>query len=118
MNNLNSEYIKTQVSMINKDRINLQESELNEKYSEFKQKYPKIWEGIFAGVFSIEKFDKLVKAYTSTYTSTNGEHKQKKFESDKNVGELLAQEYLYPVFGIPQTESRKKATDIAVKKSV
>jgi hypothetical protein len=113
MNNLNSEYIINQVSMLNKDLPKLSKQDIDTKYSEFKQKYPKIWEGIFLGVFTLEKFENLIEVHNKSYSCTKGDHLQKKFQSDKNVGEILAREYLYPVFGYPPDGDLTNATQLA-----
>lgn len=68
---------------------------LDTKYSEFRMKYPKIWAYILSGNFDPKMFKKMCDVYEKSFESTQGGYTDKKLKSDFEVGNLLAEKYIY-----------------------
>ena len=114
--NLNSEYIINTFYSYQLDKTFKTEDELNEKYLEFRRKYPKIYDNFVNGLFTVEKFKQLLSIHNNIYNNTAGTHKKKNFESSAKISETLAKEYLYPVYGEPSQQDKNKARLKAMKK--
>lgn len=115
--NLKGEYIIDTFLNYKKDKLIYTKQELEEKYQDFKKKYPKIYLSFVDNVFEISKFETLLNIHKESYKKTQGDHKSKKFESDTKVSEELAKEYLYPVIGEPSENQKKIAKKKAWKKA-
>lgn len=115
--NLNSDLIIETYNTYKIDKETKTQQELNAKNEDFIKRYPKIWLSFLDNVFELEKFKQLISIHEKSYNSASGNHKAKKFESDTQVSETLAKEYLYPVIGEPSKQDKKKAYKKAWKKA-
>ena len=104
------------IKLIDKDRKNMSRYKLETKWDSFAKKYPKTWLNIVDGNFIISHFERKLDLYISHYNRQTGNHYDKKFKADSNLGEDLAQEYLYPTTGIPSDEDKHIALALAAKK--
>lgn len=89
------------------DARTLKESEINEKYSELKEKFPKLFYMAMTPNFNIDRLGGLLD-YRDKATQDN----IPELVRDVTVSEEFAKEYLYPVVGEPTLEQKK----IAAKK--
>jgi hypothetical protein len=113
----NSEYIISQAECIQNDKKTLSRYQLESKHEEFAKKYPKLWLGIMDNVFNIEQFKELVNIRNKAYTNTRGDHADKSFSSDVEVGEVLARKFLYKSTGEPTKQQKNSAYSKVLAKS-
>lgn len=95
---------------IEEDKKSLSKNDIQIKYKDFKDKYPKLFLSMLDGIFNKQQFMELVDIRRKTFAANkNKNHKIKKFESDINVSEHLARKYLYPVMGEPSEKQKREA---------
>lgn len=102
---------------ITNDQKELTRDQLERKYEDFAQKYPKTWINIMDGSFSIYQLERNVEIYEKYYKKSSGTHENRRFEADVGFGEHLAQQYLYPKTEQPSKEQKNKALALARKKA-
>lgn len=110
------EYIIETSRKIKDDKKTLGDNELEDKYSDFSEKYPKIWLAIKDNVFDENMLKSMVKVYNKTYSKTTGNDLMRKTKSDISVGELLAEKYLYKNGTRPDSQSKQEAYKKIMKK--
>ena len=99
------------------DQKTLTRDQLERKYEEFAQKYPKTWLNIMDGSFSVYQLERNVELYEQYYNRSTGSHENKRFEADVGLGEHLARKYLYPKTENPSQQQKNKALALARKKA-
>ena len=114
---LNSEYIIEQATIIQDDKKTLNQYQLESKHEEFAKKYPKVWLGIMDGIFNIQQFKELINIRNKSYKKARGDHEDKRFTSDVEVGETLARKFLYNKTGEPTKQQKNDAYSKVLAKS-
>lgn len=93
------------VKSLRNDSHSLNESQINEKYSEFKEKFPKLFYMCMTPNFDIECLNGLLNFRDKAERDNISD-----LERDVAVGEKFAKRYLYPVVGKePSIEEKKEA---------
>lgn len=105
------------IKQIMKDQKEITRDQLERKYQEFSEKYPKTWISIMDGAFNINQLETNVKLYERFYKKSSGPHQNRRFEADVGFGEHLAKKYLYPTTGTPTQEQKNRSLAIARKKA-
>lgn len=96
----------------------LTRAQMETKYGEFAEKYPKTWVNILDNKFQLSHLERQVEVYEHMFKKSKGRtYEQKKYETEKQFGEKLAEQYLYPTFGKPDNEAMKAAEE-SVKKNM
>jgi len=116
--NLNEDYIIDMNVKIKKDLLFMNRQSVSAKYSEFEEKYPKIFLSILDGIFDEEQFKKMIEVRKMSFEKhSDKEYSEQRMKSDIEVGELLARSFLYPVLGEPTKEQKQKAYRKVLAKS-
>jgi hypothetical protein len=116
--NFNSEYIIETVKEIENDRKTLGKNDLENKYSVFLKKYPKIWMAIKDGEFDINMFKSMVSVHNKTFEQSSGDIIEKRTKSDICVGDFIAKKFVYGKNGVeePSNQAKKDAYNKIMKK--
>lgn len=104
-----------EIRAVYEDKKILTRGQMEGKYKDFSEKYPKTWVNLMDGNFSIIHLERNLEIYENMYNKAKGNHYQKRFCADIDFGEQLAEKYLYPTMGKPDQEERKKAINEAKK---
>ena len=110
------ESVGTKIENIQKDMDLLTKSQIEEKYKDFREQHPKLWNHTMAGSVNLTEYRNLVKLQGMVLEKSNGTSKEKIFNSSVEVGEALARKYLYPDFKEPTKEEKDKAYQQALSK--
>lgn len=103
-----------EIKEIFRDKSELTRGQLEAKYEAFAEKYPKTWVGIIDGTLLLGHLERNIEAYEIMFRRSKGRtYKERKFNTDTQFGEKLAEEYLYPTMGKPSEEQMKRALRIA-----
>tara|TARA_Y100000748_G_scaffold281721_1_gene261528 strand:- start:1364 stop:1735 length:372 start_codon:yes stop_codon:yes gene_type:complete len=82
---------------IGKDSELLSKIEMDEKYKEFKERYPKFYKHIIDGNFDVNYFRQMISVREQAVSVSEGDETEKSFNGDVAVGEFLARRYVYPI---------------------
>lgn len=77
-----------------KNNINITRKKFKKIFPEMMQKYPKLCEGILSGIIKPKQLILNKRTWLDIYMQTDGTHREKKFQADKNIGTKLAKQYL------------------------
>ncbi len=99
------------VKVLRKDAQTLSESEIDDKYSEFKEKFPKLFYMSLTPNFNIGRLEGLVN-----YRDKASRDNVPDLVRDVTVSEEFAKEYLYPVVGEPSLEQKRDAAKKVAEK--
>ena len=92
------------------DKKTLTDGELREKYDDFIKKYPNTWKSIINNDITLGSLERNIDVYEHMFRKSKARgYKEKKFSTDVKFGEKLAEEYLYPTTGKPNTKTMDKA---------
>lgn len=98
------------------DKQILTRGQLEAKYEAFSEKYPKTWVSIMDGTLMLGHLERNVEAYETMFRKSRGRtYKERKFNTDSQFGEKLAEEFLYPTFGKPSDSDMNRARNLAKK---
>ena len=96
------------------DKKLLTRGEMEGKYTKFAEKYPHTWLGIMDDKITLGHLERNVEVYEHMYRKSKGRgYKERKFQTDMKFGEKLAEEYLYPTTGRPDTKNKNRALENA-----
>jgi hypothetical protein len=98
---------------IQEDSKTLSRNELEEKYKTFSEKHPKTWINLMDNKVNMEQLRNYSNNYNNYYINSTGEHKDKRFNADVQMGQDMANEYLYPKTGKPSEKQLKVAYELA-----
>lgn len=105
---MNTQQIKNDFYNISKDVKILNEETLFEKYSEFKETFPKLFSmAVEFATSNKEKCNIFEIMISKREDQLNGT--TKKMASDLQIGEMLGQTFVYPKIGTPSSDDYKKA---------
>lgn len=96
----------------------LTRDQLEKKYNDFVTKCPKIWLAIIDNKLTLAKLHNLQQyhnVYARAYTTHPGTHEKKRLKADVNIGEIIADEFLYPSFPAAQRPTRSDKEDALVR---
>jgi hypothetical protein len=113
--NENQENIRLKFQSIANDNMTLTPDELNEKYKDFKQSFPKLFQ-IASETTNVNESMRILdmmlvnreKQKDGTLSKTN---------SDMVVGNQLGKEFIYPITGMPTQKEFTQATKKIMKKA-
>ena len=89
----------------------------SKKYQDFSKDYPKLWKFINKPNADIPKMILYQKNHLKKYRESNKtDHKEKQYEADKLIGEVLASQYLYNTYGKPSKDDKNKAESMIYRK--
>lgn len=92
------------------DKKVLTRGQLEAKYENFSEKYPKTWVSIIDDTIKLGHLERNIEAYEQMFRKSRGKtYQERKFNADLKFGEKLAEEYLYPTTGRPDRDSYNKA---------
>ena len=100
----NTNKIIETVGEIRKDSLYLTEKSVQAKYSEFIEKFPKLYYTCITPDFDFKTFHTMLK-----YRNKAEQDNIPDLVRDVTIGETMAKKYLYPVVGEPTIEQKKKA---------
>jgi len=112
-----SNKIKTNFNGVIRDAKNCNIQELELKYSEFKNKFEKLYliaiDAVFTGKVqeAINKLDIMLKARNDMQSG-----KVSKLHTDMMVGNMLGKQYIYPLTQTPSQEDYNRALKQITKK--
>lgn len=106
------------IKCIDKDRKTMYIGDLEKKYKDFMEKYPKTWLNLLDNKFVVSHLERKIELYEKMYRKSGGSHEKKKFNADVFMGERIADEYLYPSTGKPSTKDHSKAYNLAKEKTL
>lgn len=99
------------VKVLRQDAQTLTESDINDKYSEFKEKFPKLFYMALTPNFNVGHLEGLID-----YRDKSSRDNVSDLERDIFIGEAFAKKYLYPVVGEPTIDQKKKAAKKVAEK--
>ena len=99
------------VKNLRKDCVYLRESEIESKYADFKEKFPKLYYTTLTPNFNINMLENMLN-----YRNRAKEENIPDLVRDVTIGEEMAKKYLYPVVGEPTIEQKKKAAKKVAEK--
>lgn len=106
-----------EIRMVYNDCKTLTRGQMEGKYKDFAEKYPKTWYRIIVDKdISISQLERQIELYEKFYKKAKGGHDNKQFQASLDMGEHLAKEYLYPVIGEPSKEEKDRAMKIVRKR--
>lgn len=113
--NQNQENIRSDFLGIANDNLSLTPDQLTEKYKDFKQSFPKLFQ-IASETTNIDESMRILdmmlanreKQKDGTLSKTN---------SDMVVGNQLGKKFIYPITGMPTQKEFTRATKKIIKKS-
>lgn len=82
------------------------------------KKCPKLYSSVINGTIDLNKLIELKKRYISVYIEKAGDHKEKKFYADKNIGQELALLYFYPSINKTPTFKQLRKANEQLKKTL
>jgi len=107
----NTAKITETIESVRKDSLYLTERDIQTKYSEFIEKYPKLYYTCITPDFDFKTFNTLLE-----YRDKAEKDNIPNLVRDVTVGETMAKKYLYPVVGEPTIEQKKKAASKVAQK--
>ena len=112
--NLQKEYIYETSKKLIEDLHILTNNEIEEKYKDFKEKLPKLYE------MCIKNEPNTLKELSILLNirEERKENKKTEIESNVQVSEYMAKKYVYPITGEPTLEQKKIALKKIVKDAV
>jgi hypothetical protein len=116
--NWKTEDIRKNFHGVIKDSKNLSSEQLENKYSEFKHRFDKLYQiaiySVTTGTVqqSLQKLEMMLKARENMQSG-----KASKMSTDMFVGNFLGKEYIYPLTQNPSAEDYKRAIDTITKKA-
>jgi len=93
------------------DSVLLSEKNVKIKYSEFFEKFPKLFYSSFEPNFDFSTFETMLQ-----YRNKAEAEDIPDLVRDVTIGETMAKKYLYPVVGEPTIEQKKKAASKVAQK--
>ena len=96
--------ILDEVKKLRSDSLTLTESQIESKYSEFKEKFPKLYYTALTPNFNYVMFENMLN-----YRNKAERDNIPDLVRDVTIGEEMAKKYLYPVVGEPSIKEKKKA---------
>tara|TARA_Y100000590_G_scaffold435247_1_gene554437 strand:+ start:238 stop:609 length:372 start_codon:yes stop_codon:yes gene_type:complete len=97
---------------LRRDLDRLSQSQIEELYKDFRGEFPKLYALTMSPDFEEKKLIYLLSIKDKIYKDKN----TTKMEGDIQVGECLAQQYIYPIVGAPTLEQRQQALGVVEKK--
>ena len=107
----NTETILDTVKKLRHDCVYLKESEIESKYSEFKDNFPKLYYTTLTPNFNMTMLENMLK-----FRNKAEQENIPDLVRDVTIGEEMAKKYLYPVVGEPTVEQKKKAAKKVAQK--
>lgn len=90
----NHSYLEKDIEQIQKDILYLDPTELEKKWNQFKEKYPKTWASIQDNTFDLEEFKHMNRVFKAGYDAKKGDtHQDARFRGDISLGNYLANKY-------------------------
>lgn len=86
------------------------------QFNSFLEKYPKLSKSLHSSSFDLDRLITYKETWKKIYIETPGEHEDKKYMADKNIGMELAKIYLFPQKGSPSYKQLKLANEKLKKK--
>ena len=105
------ERILQTIELLSSDSKNMTESNIKEKYSEFIEKFPKLYYSSLDPNFDLRSLKTMLN-----YRQKAEDENIHVLVRDITIGEELSKKYLYPVVGEPTNEQKAKAMKKVVQK--
>jgi hypothetical protein len=103
--------IISNIETLRKDSLYLKESEVKEKYSEFIEKFPRLYSLSIEPNFDIKSIEMMLN-----FRQKAIDENMPDMVRDVTIGEELAKRYLYPVVGEPTINQKRDAAKKIAKK--
>jgi hypothetical protein len=98
------EKIVSVIENVRKDSLYLTEKDIQIKYKEFMEKFPKLYYSCMTPDFNMNTLNMMLNYRTKAETENIPD-----MVRDVTIGESIAKKYLYPVVGEPTIDQKKKA---------
>lgn len=81
---------------------------LDQKYANFMKNNPKTWMHLMDGKVNVAQLRSMNNVHNVIYERSKGDHNVKKFAADAQLGEAMAQVYLYPKVGASPSKKERR----------